>query len=246
MSTATIQTVRETAASDPGKATSILIDDRIEIPLGIASLEDFRRWARSDAFPDQGRIDYIGGRIEVDLMIDDLISHGSPKTEVQGTIWLRNREAQLGRQYNDVSRVSNAEAHLSAEPDVVLVTYDSLRSGRVKFVRSAKDDPESFVEIEGSPDFVCEIISDSSEQKDTVRLAEGYFAAGVAEYWLVDARGESLEFRILVRGEDAFLSRPTDSDGYQTSEVFQRRYLFTRNRGPDGHWTYHLDEQPLS
>jgi Uma2 family endonuclease len=242
-STATPQT--SGASGKNRAATSILIDGRIEIPLGITSLEDFRQWARSDAFPDQGRIDYIGGRIEVDLMIDDLISHGSPKTEVQGTIWLRNREARLGRQFNDVSRVSNAEANLSAEPDVVLVTYDSIKSGRVKFVQSAKNDPESFVEIEGSPDFVCEIISDSSEQKDTVRLAEGYFAAGVTEYWLVDARGESMDFSILTRGKDAFVPVEMDADGYQISCVFQRRYHFTRDRGPDGHWTYHLDEQPL-
>lgn len=245
MSTATIHKVPVTTAPDPGTAKSILIDDRIEIPLGIASLEDFRQWARSDAFPDVGRIDYIGGRIEVDLMIDDLISHGCPKTEVQGTIWLRNREAHLGRQFNDVSRVSNIEADLSAEPDVVLVTYDSLKSGRVKFVRSAKNDPESFVEIEGSPDFVCEIISDRSVRKDTVRLAEVYFIAGVTEYWLVDARGESLDFSILTRGKDAFIPVEKDAEGYQNSGLFQRRYHFTRDRGPDGHWMYHLDEQAL-
>lgn len=246
MSTATIPSSSTPGSAPLSSATSILIQDQIEIPLGIASLEDFRRWARSDAFPDQGRIDYIGGRIEVDLMIDNLFSHGSPKSEVLGTIWFRNREQALGRLFSEVTRVSQQAANLSAEPDIVFLTFDSIRNDRVRFIRARDDDPENFVEIEGSPDLVCEIISDSSETKDTVRLAEGYFAAGVAEYWLVDARGESLTFHILTRGDDAFVPLEADADGYQPSCVLQQRYRFTRDRGPDGHWVYHLDELPLT
>jgi len=229
----------------PSAATSILIQNQIEIPLGITSLEDFRRWARSESLPEQGRIDYIDGRIEVDLMVENLFYHGAAKAEIARIIGGRVAAEKSGRWFIDCTRISHPQADLSSEPDLIFLSFASIATKRVTYVQAKADDPDSFVEIEGSPDWICEIVSDSSEQKDTVRLAEKYFAAGVTEYWLVDARGTSLDFSILTRGKDAFVQVETDADGYQTSSVFQRRYHFTRERGPDGHWTYFLDEQPL-
>jgi Uma2 family endonuclease len=247
MSTATMST----AVTDPPApaespvrpAKCIVLEDGIEIPLGIRSLSDFREWARSDEFPERGRIDYIRGRIEVDLMVENLFYHNSPKSEVFGVLWLRNREQNLGRVFSDRARLSHPAADVSAEPDVLYTSFDSIKAGRVKFIPAKSDDPESFVEIEGSPDWVCEIVSDSSVRKDTLRLAEAYFAAGVREYWIVDARGEALRFTILHRGENAFVAADPDADGYQSSTVFARRYRFSRDRGPDGHWQHKLDEQ---
>jgi hypothetical protein len=43
------------------QATSVLFEERIEVPLTIRSLDDFRRWALSDEFPETGRIDFIAG-----------------------------------------------------------------------------------------------------------------------------------------------------------------------------------------
>lgn len=40
----------------PRTAKCIVLQEGIEIPLGIENLNDFRAWARSDAFPDKGRI----------------------------------------------------------------------------------------------------------------------------------------------------------------------------------------------
>ena len=50
--------------------------------LGFGSLDDFRRWALSDDFPETGRIDFIEGRIEVDMAPEDLFCHGTLKTEI--------------------------------------------------------------------------------------------------------------------------------------------------------------------
>ena len=41
-------------------ATSVIFEERVEIPLTIRSLAEFRRWAVSDDFPETGRIDYLG------------------------------------------------------------------------------------------------------------------------------------------------------------------------------------------
>jgi len=70
-------------------ATTIRFEDSVEIPLNIRSLADFRRWATSDAFPEQGRIDYVAGSIEVDMSPEDLHTHGKLKTELVAVLWQR-------------------------------------------------------------------------------------------------------------------------------------------------------------
>ncbi|HVT15264.1 MAG TPA: hypothetical protein VHQ90_03650 [Thermoanaerobaculia bacterium] len=42
------------------------------IPAGIDSLAAFRRWAFSDEFPENGRIDYLAGTIDADFSLEKL------------------------------------------------------------------------------------------------------------------------------------------------------------------------------
>ena len=53
-------------------AGSVIFEERVEIPLTLRSLADFRGWAQSEGLPERGRIDYISGRIEVDMSPEDL------------------------------------------------------------------------------------------------------------------------------------------------------------------------------
>ncbi len=59
-------------------ATAVVFEDQLRIP-PIASLEDFRRWVRSEHFPERGRIDYVTGEIEVDMSPENLFFHGTLK-----------------------------------------------------------------------------------------------------------------------------------------------------------------------
>jgi Uma2 family endonuclease len=43
------------------------------------------------------------------------------------------------------------------------------------------------------PDFICEVLSDSTESRDRGIKFRDYAAHGVAEYWIIDARTEVLE-----------------------------------------------------
>ena len=63
-------------------ATTLIIEEQVEIPMDLRSLADFRRWATSDEFPERGRIDYINGRIEVDMAPEDLFCHSTLKGEI--------------------------------------------------------------------------------------------------------------------------------------------------------------------
>jgi Uma2 family endonuclease len=93
--------------------------------------------------------------------------------------------------------------------------------------------------MRGSPDWVLEVISDTAVRKDTVRLLELYYLANIREYWLVDARGESLEFVIYRRGRKAFKPVPA-ARGWLPSEVFSRRFQLTRKPDEFGGWEYTL------
>jgi hypothetical protein len=63
--------------------TSVIFEERIEVPLTMRSLADFRLWALSDDFPETGRIDFIAGKIEVDMAPEEFFCHGGVKTEFQ-------------------------------------------------------------------------------------------------------------------------------------------------------------------
>ena len=99
---------------------------------------------------------------------------------------------------------------------------------------------EGYTEILGTPDMVLEVVSASSVTKDTVSLREAYFEAGISEYWLVDARGDRLEFQILKRGEIEY----TDTrkvGGWIKSAVFGKSFKLTRGVNRSGNPTFKLD-----
>lgn len=221
---------------------TVLLEDhaQIEIPT-IRNLEEFRRWALSDAFPQRGRIDYIGGRIEIDMSPEDYYTHGTLKSRVAMAIGDRVDELDLGDMLIGETRISDVPADLSAEPDVVVIAYQTFDDGKASLVPKASREADRFVEVEGSPDLIVEIVSDSSVQKDTQRLPVAYYQAGVREYWLIDARSpEQLSFQILRRGAAAFEPTPPNSAGYQRSEVLDALYLLERSRHQRGHWIYDL------
>ena len=95
---------------------SVLIEEQVEIPLGIACLADFRQWALSDDFPERGRIDFIAGRIEVDMSPEDLFTHGTLKSEIAGEIkdrvnHLDNHRGGANRKQRNGPRLPHQQAN---------------------------------------------------------------------------------------------------------------------------------------
>jgi Uma2 family endonuclease len=224
-------------------ATSVVFEEQVEVPLNVGSLADFRCWARSDDFPEAGRIDFIEGRIEVDMAPEDLFCHGTLKSEIAAVLHQQVKRRRLGHLFVDKARISNPDAGLSVEPDIVFLSYEAIRSGRVRLVPKAGGRPGRYVEMEGAPDLVVEIVSDSSTIKDTRRLPVAYFRAEVREFWLADARGEEPIFIIHAPGAGGFEPVDRDADGFQPSAVFGCRYRLDAARDADGNWEFDLREQ---
>jgi Uma2 family endonuclease len=215
-------------------ATSLVIEDKCEIPMDLQTLADFRSWALSEGFPENGRIDFISGRIEVNMSPEELFSHGNLKVQLVTVLNQLVEDNELGYVFTDSTRISSPDADLSAEPDVVFLSDQTIDSGRARLVPKATGEPGRFVEIEGAADLVVEIVSDSSVRKDTQRLPVAYFRAGVEEFWLVDARINPAEFRVYCRADDAFAPVDANADGFQHSKIFGRGFRLDEKRDSRG------------
>jgi Uma2 family endonuclease len=98
---------------------------------------------------------------------------------------------------------------------------------------------EGFVEMEGTPDMVLEVVSESSVGKDYKELRELYWRAGIPEYWLVDARGERLTFEILRHSSKSYAAVRKQED-WQKSAVFGKSFRLTRRADEQGNPEYEL------
>jgi Uma2 family endonuclease len=221
-------------------ASCLLLEHDVEVPLDVGTLEGFRRWALSDGFPESGRVDFINGKIEIDMSPENAFTHGTPKIKLIQVLSAIVENDEAGYLFSDRMRWSSQPADLSVEPDIVFISHDALDSGRVKLIEQAGGNEDDFIELEGPPDLVVEIVSKSSVGKDTKRLPPAYFKAGVREFWLVDARREKMQFVIHARGSRRFLPQSSDARGFQRSLVLKRKFRLDRERDRRGRWRYDL------
>ncbi len=221
-------------------ASCLLLEHDIELPLEVGNLAGFRQWALSDEFPESGRIDFINGNIEIDMSPENAFTHGSPKVKLIQVLSAIVEKDDAGYLFSDRMRCSSVPADLSVEPDIIFISHDALDSGRVKLIEQAGGNEDDFIELEGPPDLVVEIVSKSSVGKDTKRLPPAYFKAGVREFWLIDARRDQLRFVIHERGPRRFVPQTSDARGFQRSVLLKRKFRFDRERDRRGRWRYDL------
>ena len=100
-----------------------------------------------------------------------------------------------------------------------------------------------YVELEGSPDMVLEVVSKSSVQKDTDILLDKYWRADVSEYWLADARGEELKFEIHQHTGDGYRLMPSADDGWISSAVFGCEFRLIQEDNGLGHPRFVLERR---
>jgi Uma2 family endonuclease len=214
----------------------LLTDEAIHIPDEIHDLTAFRKWFQSDSFPEQGRWCFLDGAIWVDTGMEQIFTHNQVKGEFAYVLTGLAKKDRLGRYFPDGIQFVNREAEISSQPDGVFVSHESLRHQRVE-PASAKGG--GYIELVGIPDMVLEVVSKSSVYKDTDRLLELYWRAGVPEYWLVDARAEAIRFDIFRHGAKGYtpVRKPA---GYLKSQVFGKSFRLTRELDESGHPEFSL------
>jgi Uma2 family endonuclease len=99
---------------------------------------------------------------------------------------------------------------------------------------------KDYIEFEGSPDWVLEIVSPSSVFKDTVKLRERYHRANIGEYWLIDARDAEVDFQILHHAPNGYRRAPLKR-GWQPSNVFGKQFRLLRIKDRLGDSAFRLE-----
>lgn len=200
---------------------TIVISEQATIPTWVHDLASFRRWARSDDFPEQGRFAYLDGYLWVDVSMERLIQN-QIKKEINRVLSNIEKTDDTGIYVADRMLLVNEDANLSTEPDGMFVSYASLDAGL-----AVVNEGDDTLEVTGSPDMTLEVVSSTSVRKDTVQLPRLYWEANVKEYWLVDSREKSFSFDILRRGPSKFVAT-RKSQGWIRSPVFGREFKLTR------------------
>jgi Uma2 family endonuclease len=217
----------------------LLDEEQVQVPDWVVDLESFRRWCDDDAFPEKGRISFLKGEVWVDMSMEQLFDHNEVRSEFTAALHGLVKANGMGRHFSHGAYLSNVDADVSTSPDGMFVSATSLQQGRVRVVEGRT---RGYVELEGTPDMVLEVVSDSSVEKDTVLLRQAYAEAGIREYWLVDARKEPPRFDLLRLSERGYaLSRKRA--GWVRSEVFERWFRLSRQAGSDGFASFTLDVQ---
>jgi Uma2 family endonuclease len=211
----------------------------IRIPAEAAeSLSGFRAWVKSDEFPEKWRATFLRGEIVLDMSPEESETHTKVKWEIGTAIITLNKRLKLGTYYGDGVLLTNKRADLSTQPDGLFATKESLRSGRLRRVpRPGRI--RQYTEFEGTPDLVLEIISRSSFKKDTEDLPVLYHRAGIPEYWLINALGDEIDFRIFRRGDRQYV--PIEGEhGWIPSPLFARSFKLVRDVDQEDDWQYEL------
>jgi Uma2 family endonuclease len=202
--------------------TFVIESDQVSVPRWVKDLDSFRRWADSGDFPETGRICYLNGEVWVDLSKEQVFTHVLVKTRITAVLSELVETAQMGLFLGDGTFLSNVDADIAVVPDALFASNAALED-RVRLLEGKE---EGFVELEGSPDMVLEVVSRGSVHKDTRVLRRDYWAAGVREYWLVDARPEPLVFDILRHTPKGYRATPK-KDGWIKSAVFGKSFRLT-------------------
>ena len=211
--------------------------ESVRIPLWVTDLPSFRRWAESEESPDKATVCYLSGEVWVEMSKEQVYSHNHVKTEFTRVLAGLVKQGRFGRYFSDGLFLTNIEADLCTKPDGTFVSRAAFAAKRVRLIEGAR---EGFVEIEGTPDMVLEVVSGSSVSKDTEWLRDLYWKAGIGEYWLVDCRGQRIDFDILRHTAGGY-SATSKSAGWMESAVFGHSFLLTRESDEMGQPEYTLE-----
>ena len=237
---------QQTLASGPGVldrgpvglGTTVIVEGvRLHVPADVVDIESFRQWTDTDGYPEKGNIWWLRGEVWADMSKEQIFTHLVVKQEFFRALGNLVKSEREGLIIPDGLLLSNLRADISGNPDATYVSSATLDSERVNLIEGARG---GHTEIEGTPDMVLEVVSDSSVNKDTVVLLDAYWKAGIPEYWLVDARDDQLKFDIFRHTAKEY-KRASKKHGWMASPVFGRSFRLTVRTDASGRPDYTLE-----
>jgi hypothetical protein len=203
----------------------------------VRNLPSFRRWVHSPAVSEDLKVYWLAGTVWVDLSKEQIFSHVGVKSEVMRVLANVARDLDIGRVIAGGSLYTNNIASIGVNPDSLFISHATRADGRVAFFPGGEG---GYVEIQGTPDMVLEVVSRRSVTKDTELLFEAYWESGIPEYWLIDARKSPPRFDIYRHTPDGYVAARR-RDGWIKSAVFGRRFRFVEKKDQSGDPAYSLE-----
>jgi Uma2 family endonuclease len=217
-------------------AFRVVINEEVRIPKEVVDLDSFCRWAMSDQYPEYARISYLNGPIWVEVGLDKPVTYNPVKNEVIQTLYGLVKARRTARFFSEGVWLRNKAADLAVEPDGMYVSYAALKEKRVTPITG-----RDRLVLEGSPDLVLEVVSDTSVNKNIAQRRDLYWKAGVREYWLIDLRDGKLQFLLLKHGDMGYTATRKKAGGWLRSDVFGMSFRLTRQADPLGDSLYLFD-----
>jgi Uma2 family endonuclease len=203
----------------------ILDEDRaFVVPAWVRDIESFRRWSDTDDFPQDRPVWWLNGEVWIDMGREQIFTYVLLKTRISARLSLLSEEGDLGLFFGDGVLLSNFAANISGNPDGTFLARETLVSDRIRLLEGSKG---GYTEIQGSPDMVLEVVSDSSVAKDYELLRKAYWEADVRESWRVDVRRGALKFDILRHTPRGYVAT-RKQDGWVKSAVFGKSFKLSR------------------
>ena len=201
-------------------STMIVDEVELHIPDWVTDLRSFRRWTDAPDFPEKGNIWWLRGEVWADMSKQQIFWHLALKEEFFRVLGNLSVNIDGARLLPDGLLYTNETADISGNPDATYVSPESRVAGRVTLIEGKE---HGHVEVVGTPDMVLEVVSDSSVKKDTEILFEAYWVAGIAEYWLADARKSPPRFDIWKHTPEGYVAT-RKRDGWVRSGVFGKTF----------------------
>jgi Uma2 family endonuclease len=209
---------------------------RVSIPGWVTDINAFRRWLDEDDLPEEARVWWLKGEVWIDMSKEQIFTHNRVKLVIAVALENLARQENLGIMLTDGMLLSNFAADISGNPDGLFLTNETLNSDRVRLIEGREG---GYVELQGSPDMVLEVLSKSSEEKDEVVLKRAYHEAGVREYWLIDVR-KGVRFDVFRHTARGYVTS-RKQEGWVKSNVFGKSFRLLVHQGPGGHPDYTLE-----
>jgi Uma2 family endonuclease len=209
----------------------------VTVPDWVTDINAFRRWLDDDTLPERLRAWWLRGEVFLDMSREQIFTHVLVKTEITVVLGALAKKEKLGLYFTDGVLLSNFAADISGNPDGLFVSYATRKADRVRLIEGQDG---GFVELQGSPDMVLEVLSKSSEKKDEVLLKQGYWEAHIREYWLVDARGDAPRLEVFRHAAKGYVAG-RKQDGWVKSNVFGQSFRLRVQPGPQKDPEYTLE-----
>lgn len=118
---------------------------------------------------------------------------------------------KLGTRLDSFAEEANLGVVFSAPTDVVLTQTDVVQPD-LMFISSERAGIVKTANIQGAPDLIVEIRSDSTAERDETLKRQLYEECSVQEYWLVDPEARTIT--VLLLGEDGYAEAATYTEGH--------------------------------